>query len=138
MSKYKSLPNFVACIPNAIEPHWDNFWAPRLAGFPVNIVCAAKVEGVGLALAIYVFDPDTFVQNQQSRQMRYRPTVDSDFSLVVVLHQEGRIETFKHRGSEIICEACGPDFQTAMIHAAACGLAPDEPWTTMMSQSTEW
>ena len=44
----------------------------------------------------------------------------------------GGIETFKYRGSELIREASGPDFQSAMIHTTAGGLAPDEPWTTRM------
>ena len=100
-----------------------------LAGFPVNIVYAARIEGVGLAQATYVFDPGTFIEGEQTRQMRYRPTIESDFSVLVVLHPEGRIETFKYRGSELICEACGPDFRTAMIHTAAGGIAIDEPWT---------
>jgi hypothetical protein len=42
-------------------------------------------------------------------------------------HREGSIEPFKYHGSELICEARGPDFQTAVIHTAAFGLAPDEP-----------
>jgi hypothetical protein len=54
--------------------------------------------------------------------------LDADVVLVV-LHREGRIETFKYRRSELICEACGSDFQTAMIHTTAGGLAPDEPWS---------
>ena len=87
-----------------------------------------RTEGVGLAQATYVFDPGTFSQDGRSRQMRYRPTIDSDFSVLIVLHQEGRIETFKCRGSELICEACGPDFRTAMIHTSAGGIAIDEPW----------
>jgi hypothetical protein len=94
----------------------------------VNIVYAARLEGVGLAQATYVFDPGTFIEGEQTRQMRYRPTIESDFSVLVVLRPEGRIETFKYRASELICEACGPDFQTAMIHTSAGGLAPDEPW----------
>ena len=67
-------PSFLAWIPHAIESHWDNVWAPRLAGLPVNIVYAARIEGVGLAQATYVFDPDTFIQDEQTRQLRYRPT----------------------------------------------------------------
>ena len=130
MSNQTTSPSFLAFIPHAIEPHWDNVWAPRLAGFPVNIVYAARIEGVGLAQATYVFDPGTFVEGEQSRQMRYRPTIESDFSVLVVLHPEGRIEPFKYRGSELVCEACGPDFQTAMIHTSAGGIAIDEPWTT--------
>jgi hypothetical protein len=60
--------------------------------FPLNIAYAARIAGVGLAQATYVFDPSTFAQDEGSRQMRYRPTVDSDFSLLVMLHQEGRID----------------------------------------------
>ena len=55
--------------------YWDNVLAPRLAGFPVNIVYAARIEGVGLAQATYVFDPGTFIEGEQTRQMRYRPTI---------------------------------------------------------------
>jgi hypothetical protein len=127
MSKQTPSPDFLVFIPHAIEPHWDNVWAPRLAGFPVNIVYAARIEGVELAQATYVFDPGTFVDGAQSRQMQYRPTVDSDFSVLVVLHPEGRIETFKYRGLELICEASGSDSRSGMIHTTACGLALDEP-----------
>ena len=72
MSNQATPPSFLACIPHAIEPHWDNVWAPRLAGFPVNIVYAARIEGVGLAEATYVFDPGTFIEGEQTRQMRCR------------------------------------------------------------------
>lgn len=128
MSKPTTRADLLACTPQAIESHWDNVWAPRLAGFPVNIVYAARIEGVGLAQATYVFDPGTFIEGEQTRQMRYRPTIESDFSVLVVLHPGSSIETFKHHGSELICEACGPDFRTAMIHTTANGFAPGEPW----------
>ena len=58
--------------------------------------------------------------------MRYRPTIGSDFSVLVKLHRDGGIDTFKYRGSELICVASGSDFQSAMIHTTACGLALDE------------
>jgi hypothetical protein len=96
-------------------------------------VYAARINGVGLAQATYVFNPDTFIDGEQSRQMRYYPIIESDFSVLVVLRPEGKIETFKYRASELICEACGPDFQTAMIHTAAGGLATDEPWMRELS-----
>ena len=35
---------FLACIPHPIEPDWDPVYAPRLAGFPVNI-CYASLRG---------------------------------------------------------------------------------------------
>jgi hypothetical protein len=126
MSK-QTWPDCLAFIPHAIEPHWDNFWALRLAGFPVNIVYAARIEGVGLAQATYIFDPGTFVESEQSRQMRYRSAIDSDFSVLVKLYRDGGIHTFKYRGSEMICEASGADFRSAMIHTTACGLALAEP-----------
>jgi hypothetical protein len=127
MSQQTTSHDFLACIPQVIETHWDNVWAPRLAGFPVNIVYAKKIEGAGLDHATYVFDPETFVESQQSRQMRYRPEVDSDFSVVVELHRDGSVDVFKYCRSEMICEASGANFLGAMIHATACGLALDEP-----------
>jgi len=127
MSKEVTSVESLAFLPHAIEPHWDNVWARRLAGFPVNIVYGTRIEGAGRAYATYVFDPGTFVENERSRQMRYCSSIESDFSLLVVLHREGRIETFKYHGSELICEACAPDFRTAMIHTTAGGLAPGEP-----------
>jgi hypothetical protein len=119
--------DFLAFIPHAIEAHWDPVYAPRLAGFPVNLIYAGRAESGGRRYASYIFDPDAFVQDERSRQMRYRSTVKSDFSVLVVLHRDGWIETFKYRGSELIREACGLDFRTAMIHTTMSGLAPDEP-----------
>jgi hypothetical protein len=119
--------DFVATIPSAIESDWDDVYARRLAGFPLNLCYAEFIQGCGMACATYVFDPGTFVDGAQSRQMRYRPEVDSDFSVLVKLHRDGGIDTFKYRGSELICEASGADFRSAMIHTTACGLALDEP-----------
>jgi len=99
MSKQTPSPDFLACIPHAIESHSDNVWAQGLAGFPVNIVYAARIDAIGLAHATYVFDPSTFVQDEWPRQMRCRPTVDGDFWVLVVLHREGGFETFKYRRS---------------------------------------
>ena len=62
--------------------------------------------------------------------MQFRRTVDSDFSVLVLRHPAGGIEPFKYRGSELIREASGPDFQSAMLHTTMGGLLPDEPWTT--------
>src|SRR6476469_1126272 len=66
---------------------------------------------------------------ESGHETMYRPTIESDFSVPVVFHPEGRVETFKYLGSELICEASGPDFQTAMIHTTSGGIATDEPWT---------
>ena len=127
MSKKAAPPDFMAFIPHAIEPDWDDGYAPRLAGFPVNLCYAGWIQGSGMACATYVFDPTTFVAGEQSSQMRYRSAIDSDFSVLVKLHRDAGIHTFKYRGSELICEASGSDFRSAMIHTTACGLALDEP-----------
>lgn len=67
--------------------------------------------------------------------MRYRSAIDSDFSVLVKLHRDGGIDTFKSRRAELICEESGSDFRTAMIHATACGLALDEP---VDNQDSAW
>ncbi len=67
--------------------------------------------------------------------MRYRLVIGSDFSVLVKLHRDGGIDTFKYRRAELICEASGPDFRTAMIHTTACGLALDEPRATEIGQN---
>jgi hypothetical protein len=40
----------------------------------------------------------------------------------------GLVKNF-FKGCDLICEASGPDFQTAMTHTTLGGIAPDEPWT---------
>jgi hypothetical protein len=135
MSREPVSYDFVAFIPGAIESGWDDVCAPRLAGFPVNVCYAKWIKGLGMACATHVFDPTTFVEDEQSRQMRYRPAIDSDFSVLVKLHRDGRIDTFKYRGVELICQASGPDFRTAMIQTTLCGLALDEP---VDNQDSAW
>jgi hypothetical protein len=77
MSKEVTSVESLAFLPHAIELHWDNVWARRLAGFPVNIVYGTRIEGAGRAYATYVFDPGTFVENERSRQMRYCSSIES-------------------------------------------------------------
>jgi hypothetical protein len=36
MSKQTTSLDFVAVIPHAIDPHWDNVWARRLAGNEIS------------------------------------------------------------------------------------------------------
>jgi len=67
-----------------------------------------------LVQATYIIDPRTFVQDERSRDDHRQR-----------LPPPGRIETSKYRGSELICEAQGPDLQTAMIHITARGIEAD-------------
>jgi hypothetical protein len=50
MSNQATPLDVLACVPMSSND-WDNVWSPRLAGFPVNIVYAARIAGVGLAQA---------------------------------------------------------------------------------------
>ena len=65
---------------------WDDVYAPRLVGFPVNLCYAQWIRSTGMSRTIYVFDPTTFIEGEHSRQMRYRPAIGSDFSVLVKLH----------------------------------------------------
>ena len=82
--------------------------------------------GGGLRFASYVFDSGSFVQDE-----RQPDAVSSNRRQRLLgpgrAHREGSIEPFKYHRSKLICEACGPDFQIAVIHTAPIGLAPDEP-----------
>ena len=43
MSKNNS-PDFCGVHLHAIEPHWDDVYAPRLAGFPVKVCYAEWIQ----------------------------------------------------------------------------------------------
>jgi hypothetical protein len=45
---------------------------------------------------------------------------------VVISKGDGRIETRKYRGEELVCQASGTDFQKAMIHTTIVGPEEDE------------
>jgi hypothetical protein len=64
MSREAESRDFFAFIPCAIESDWGDIWAPRLAGFPVNVCYAEWIEGSGMACATYVFDPTTFIARE--------------------------------------------------------------------------
>jgi len=44
MSKQTTSLDFVAGIPHAIEPHWDNVWARRLAGNEISAEAELSVD----------------------------------------------------------------------------------------------
>jgi hypothetical protein len=70
-----SFEPFISFVPHAIGADEN----PKLAGFPANILYAGKRDETGLPYAIYLPDPTTFVEDQTSRQMTYRPEVSSEF-----------------------------------------------------------
>lgn len=116
----------VAFVSYPIESHWHPYYGPRFAGFPVNICYAGARPDGSLISITYVFDPGTFVRGSLSRRMDYFATNQTRFLIRVAVHDNGRIETFKYCDSQLILEAQGPDFQTAMIQTTICGLTPEE------------
>jgi hypothetical protein len=122
----ESQKNFLALIPHPIESEWDARWAPRLAGFPVNI-CYGAGRSTGIVRSTYYFDPDTLVENEVSRVLRYLPRQKSEFWVEVIMTKQGGLEIRKYRAAELVCSAQGTNFRTVMIHATLRGLEPDEP-----------
>lgn len=123
---------FTANIPYQIEAHWDTDWAPRLAGFPVNIRYSGTRKGKA-ASCCYFFDPHTYVEDSEKREMAYYPRVRSEYWIIVqhykVPFPNGNCwYTAKFKGDEVICFACGgADFDRVMMHTTLIGLHKDEP-----------
>jgi hypothetical protein len=60
VSKSSDAINFIACIPQEIDPSWHPEWGPKLAGFPLNLLYARTRNsdtGSNLESVIYWFDP---------------------------------------------------------------------------------
>jgi hypothetical protein len=89
MTRRAMSRDFVAFIPCAIESDWDDIWAPRLAGFPVNVCYAESIQGAGVACATYVFDPGTFVDGAQSRCDTARRSTATSRSWLCTIQREG-------------------------------------------------
>jgi hypothetical protein len=96
MSREAMSRDFVVVIQYAIESDWDDIWPPRLAGFPLKLSYAERIPGAGVACATYVFDPTTFVEGEQSRQMRYRPKVKTSRGLQKLRPQRGWFGCGRH------------------------------------------
>ena len=122
---------FSANIPHQIERDWDDHFAPRLAGFPMNLLYTRvrKTEaGIRVDLCCYWFDPSSYAEDEEKREMIYVPGVASPYRVKVEYYKKRRLwRTLKYKGTELILEAQGSEFDKAMIHTTLCGLQPDEP-----------
>jgi hypothetical protein len=110
---------FVACIPQQIEPSWEK-WGLKLAGYPMNIAYVRglnrKASASQLELVCYWFDPGTYRDDSQRREMWYFTRPRSGYSIRVVLDREvGRWETYKFKGDALLRLAEGSTFDGAMM-----------------------
>jgi hypothetical protein len=110
---------FVACIPQQIDPSWDAEWGLKLAGFPLNIAYVRglnrKASASHLEPGCYWFDPGTYRDDSQRREMWYFATPRNGYSIRVVFGREvGRWETYKFKGDALLHLAEGSTFDGAM------------------------
>ena len=122
---------FIANIPAQIEAHWNPRYA-YLAGFPLNLLYGGVRAGDGEGhprptATCYWFDPGTYREDEQVREMLYVPREESAYYVRVTLQKDtGVWTTYKYRGDTLICMASGPDFKTAMLHTTMVGRQADE------------
>ncbi|MFZ0739561.1 MAG: hypothetical protein WBL70_17110 [Candidatus Acidiferrales bacterium] len=123
---------FLAFVPHAIEASWDNEWGPRLAGFPLNI---AYVRGLNrespsqsqLETVLYWFDPTTYKEDSERREMCYVTKHRNGYHVRVVFNKSRgnwRIDKFKR--DVLICSAAGATFDGAMMQTTMVRAEVDE------------
>jgi hypothetical protein len=122
--------SFIANIPHQIEADWNPRYA-HLAGFPLNIMFTGIRKQQGgtshVVAACYWFDPGTYQENEEKRQMTYVSRTDYGYHVEVVINKKsGVIESRKYKGQRLISQSRGDSFDLAMINATLCGAEPDE------------
>ena len=125
--------SFLVELPCQIEPEWHETWGPPLAGFPVELVYVgvwSGKDGSGkptVVKARYVFDPGSFLDDTEKKEMRYNPRLPSEYYVVVTWEKvAARWRTRKFHGNRLIAEATGATFEGAMIQTLLVGLQPNE------------
>ena len=109
MSERDERPlDFIAYIPHKIQADWDRKYAPRLAGFPLNVMFSRirkpkkAGEPLQIASSLYQFDLGTFREGPHKRQMTYRSPANSEYRVEVVIYREkSSIEVSKFRGQNL-------------------------------------
>ncbi len=129
--------HFIANIPHQIEADWNPRYA-HLAGFPLNLMFTGiRKQRAGpphIIAACYWFDPGTYLEDEEVRQMTYFSRTDYGYHVEVVINKKsGMIKTSKYKAKRLISQGNGKSFDQAMIHATLCGVEPDEG--TEFSQS---
>ena len=99
--------DFIAFIPQQIDPGWDEKYGPLLAGFPLNLAYAkARNSNAGSnpESVVYWPDPGTYRQNSDHREICYFTKHPNGYR-VRVIHDmgSGKWRTEKFRGDKLIC-----------------------------------
>jgi len=100
---------------------------PHLAGFPRNILFAKSqaADGTYLGQVCYHPDPDSFVEDEETKRMAYYRRESSPYWMMVILKkQTGVWETFKYRDGQTVHSSTGRDFKWAMFYTTING--PEE------------
>lgn len=122
---------FIACIPHQIEAEWDNNFAPRLAGFPLNLLYAGvrwTITGKRLRCCRYWFNPWSYSEDGDKREMLYLPKVKSAYWVSVEYHKkDSSWHTLKYKDDKLVYLFSGRDFDRTMFQTTAIGLRRDEP-----------
>ena len=125
----KLEPLVIAAIPHCIEPDWGPH-ADVLAGFPVNLAYAAIRDADGspaVVVCTYSFDPGTYAEDADHREMWYHPRHPSPYRVCVAYDKrDARWQTTKYRGDAVVAVAEGASFEVAMMQAMMAGLIADE------------
>ncbi len=123
---------FIANVPYQIEARWDDNWAPRLAGFPLNLLYTGIRKyryGSRVESCCYWPDLGSFADDGERRSMNYIPRVKSGYWVRVEYDkQKGWWRTAKYSENKNVAVTIGgPEFDHAMMLTTVIGLQPDEP-----------
>jgi len=130
--RFGAARDFIAFIPDQIDPERDKGFAPGLAGFPFNILLpgvhrSRSGEVLKVVAAIYEPDAASFVEAEDCRSLTYLNKAGGPFTLKVVVKADGSLEALKYKGKKAVAGAAGKGFDGAMFQVGLMGIAPDEP-----------
>lgn len=123
---------FVSFIPNLIQPQWNPI-AVQLAGFPINVAFSGLRSGRAgdatplIVTSVYWFDPSTYIEDTDSRSMKYFAHDPSPFRVELKYSKvDERWEGRKFENDEELIRAYGPELRRFIIQLTLCGLHPCE------------
>ncbi|MGA8104120.1 MAG: hypothetical protein WB869_18315 [Candidatus Acidiferrales bacterium] len=82
--------------------------------------------GSNLGSVIYWFDPGTYLEDSDHREMCCFTKDPNGYRVRVIYHQDRGNWTERFRGDQLICWAAGPTFDGAMIQTTMVGAGPNE------------
>ena len=123
---------FVCVLPHVIDPAWGGH-AQLLAGFPITVSFTGLSREVEqdcqfAVTSCYVFDPSTYVEDEERRSMTYLCQAPCAYRVELVYRKrESRWEGQKLQDAQVLVNASGPELQQFIIHLTMLGVEPGEP-----------